>query len=226
MTNKLMSLDLPRRQITRTRTWTGEIEWYTPPDILKSAYEVMGGIDLDPASSDAQQAQALVKAKQYFTIANNGLERPWHGRVWLNPPYARGWIDLFVEKMVTSYRSGEMSAGIMLTNSATETRWWQMAAGACDALCFRRGRVRFLKSREGCSHDRKFCTITPAHFILFWTRHIAFFARLRMFRSGDPRTVKPPCWRSKSGQCALPMMVALGSSSRSNFLAVENSTCG
>lgn len=149
MTNKLMSLDLPRRQITRTRTWTGEIEWYTPPDILKSAYEVMGGIDLDPASSDAQQAQALVKAKQYFTIANNGLERPWHGRVWLNPPYARGWIDLFVEKMVTSYRSGEMSAGIMLTNSATETRWWQMAAGACDALCFRRGRVRFLKVEKG-----------------------------------------------------------------------------
>jgi hypothetical protein len=34
-----------------------------------------------------------------------------------------------------SYRSGEMSAGIMLTNSATETGWWQMAGDACDALC-------------------------------------------------------------------------------------------
>ena len=46
-------------------------------------------------------------------------------------------------------QSGEMHTGIMLTNSATETKWWQMAAGACDALCFRRGRVRFLKAENG-----------------------------------------------------------------------------
>jgi ParB family chromosome partitioning protein len=143
------SIDLPRRQITRARTWTGDTEWYTPADLLEAAYEVMGGIDLDPASSDAQQAQAPVKASQYFTVENSGLERPWCGRVWLNPPYARGWIDLFVNKIVTSYQSGEMCTGIMLTNSATETKWWQTAASACDALCFRRGRVRFLKVVNG-----------------------------------------------------------------------------
>ena len=140
---------LPPRQLTRARTWTGDVEWYTPPDILEAACEVLGAIDLDPASSDAQQAQAPVKAANYFTVENSGLDRPWCGRIWLNPPYARGWIDRFVEKMVQSYRSGEMRAGILLTNSATETNWWQMAASGCDALCFRKGRVRFLKLVNG-----------------------------------------------------------------------------
>jgi ParB family chromosome partitioning protein len=144
-----LPLDLPPRQITRARTWTGDTEWYTPAPILAAACEVMGGIDLDPASSDAQQAKATVKAARYFTIMDNGLERPWRGRIWLNPPYARGWIDLFAAKMVRSYEAGDMRMGIMLTNSATETRWWQAAAAACDAVCFCKGRVRFFKVVDG-----------------------------------------------------------------------------
>ena len=102
---------LPARQLTRARTWTGNTEWYTPPDILVAACKVLGAIDLDPASSDAQQALSPVKAVRYFTVENSGLDRPWCGRVWLNPPYARGWIDRFVAKTVQSYRSGEMQAG-------------------------------------------------------------------------------------------------------------------
>src|SRR5215813_2992393 len=99
-------LSLPLRQLTRARTWTGDTEWYTPPDILEAAREVLGTIDLDPASSAAQQALSPVKAANYFTIKNSGLDRPWFGRVWLNPPYARGWIDRFVAKIVQSYRDG------------------------------------------------------------------------------------------------------------------------
>ena len=140
---------LPPRQLTRARTWTGDVEWNTPPYILMPSTEVLGGIDLDPASSDAQQALSPVKAVRYFTIKDSGLDRLWRGRVFCNPPYARGWIDLFVAKMVQSYQSSEMSAGILLTNSATETKWWQMAAGTCEALCFVRGRVRFLKVENG-----------------------------------------------------------------------------
>ena len=101
-----------------------------------------------------------MKAANYFTIDTNGLEQPWRGRIWLNPPFASGWIDRFVAKMVESYRSGEMEAGIMLTNSATETKWWQTAAGACDALCFRKGRIRFLKVVDGALSPGK---SSPAH---------------------------------------------------------------
>ena len=97
---------IPARQITRARTWTGDTEWYTPQNILEAAAEVLGVIDLDPASSAAQQAHATVKATRYFTIADNSLEQRWRGRVFLNPPYARGWIDAFVDKMVSAYQAG------------------------------------------------------------------------------------------------------------------------
>jgi phage N-6-adenine-methyltransferase len=176
-TGKRLHNDIPQRQITRARTWTGDTEWYTPASILEAAREVMGGIDLDPASSDAQQAQATVKASQYFTIGTNGLERVWRGRVWLNPPYARGWVDLFVEKMVASYQSGEMQTGIMLTNSATETRWWQMAASACDAVCFRKGRVRFLKV-EGNKLTPGNSAPTHPHTLFYFGPDMTRFARV------------------------------------------------
>jgi hypothetical protein len=112
---------LPARQLTRARTWTGDTEWYTPPTILEAARGVLGAIDLDPASSDAQQVMSPVKATRYHTVDDSGLDMPWRGRVWLNPPYARGRIDRFVGKMVWSYQTGDMVAGILLTNSATET---------------------------------------------------------------------------------------------------------
>src|SRR5262245_6844094 len=67
---------------------TGENEWYTPPAYLEAARLVLGGIDLDPASSDV--AQRRVRAGRYFTKKDDGLSRPWRGRVWLNPPYASG----------------------------------------------------------------------------------------------------------------------------------------
>lgn len=38
---------------TRLKILTGEIEWYTPRQYLEAVVEVMGNIDLDPASSDA-----------------------------------------------------------------------------------------------------------------------------------------------------------------------------
>src|SRR5262249_56141272 len=64
---------------------TGYYEWYTPARYIELAREVLGEIDLDPASS--AKAQEIVKAQRYFTLEQDGLIRPWHGRVWLNPPY-------------------------------------------------------------------------------------------------------------------------------------------
>jgi hypothetical protein len=142
----------------------------------------MGGIDLDPATSDAQQARAAVKAKRYFTIGDDGLNQPWRGRVFLNPPYARDWIDRFVAKMLTAYRSGEMPQGILLTNSSTETKWWQQAGNSCAAVCFCKGRVRFLKVGADGTLTRGKSSPSHPHSIFYFgadpTRFVQVFSTL------------------------------------------------
>lgn len=60
-------------------------EHYTPPEITDGMREVFGAdIDLDPASSAA--ANELVRARRFYTKADDGLSLPWEGTVWLNPP--------------------------------------------------------------------------------------------------------------------------------------------
>jgi hypothetical protein len=57
---------------------TGDNEWHTPQRYLALAREVLGVIDLDPASSFI--AQKTVQATKCFT---GGLTKEWQGRVWL-----------------------------------------------------------------------------------------------------------------------------------------------
>lgn len=121
---------------------TGENEWYTPVNHLDLAREVLGGIDLDPASSEI--ANRTVRADKIFTIDDNGLEKDWHGRVWMNPPYAQPAIAQFANKLVTEWEAGNIDAAISLTHNYTDTAWFQQIAKAATAVCFTRGRVRFV----------------------------------------------------------------------------------
>jgi ParB family chromosome partitioning protein len=121
---------------------SGVSEWYTPPAYLDAARATLGSIDLDPASSPV--AQRFVKAKKFLTINEDGLASEWRGKVWLNPPYAAGLVEKFVAKLCGHLESGDVSAAVLLTNNATETKWFQGAIGRASALCFKEGRIKFL----------------------------------------------------------------------------------
>lgn len=121
---------------------TGENEWYTPEEHIIAAREVMGSIDCDPASSSI--ANATVKAKKFYTQEDNGLDQKWADNVWLNPPYAQPLISEFSEKLISKFQAGEVKQAIVLVNNATETNWFQNMLVKSTAVCFIKGRVKFI----------------------------------------------------------------------------------
>lgn len=121
---------------------SGEHEWYTPLEIIEAARRVMGGIDLDPASSAV--AQSTVQATEYYTVDDNGLDYEWTGAVWLNPPYAQPLVSQFCAKLCEHLDSGDVTQACVLVNNATETEWFHDVASRSSMICFPKGRVRFL----------------------------------------------------------------------------------
>jgi len=120
---------------------TGNNEWYTPPAIIEAARTVLGGFDLDPASSEI--ANRAVGAAQIFTAEDDALTREWPvARIWMNPPYASGLVGKFISRFASAIRSG--SSGIVLINNATETVWFQELASVASAVCFHKSRVRYV----------------------------------------------------------------------------------
>ena len=118
---------------------SGNNEWYTPKEFIEAATAVMGCIDLDPASSEI--ANKTVGAKRIYTIEDNGLEKPWFGNVWLNPPYASDLIGKFADKLVDELK--HIKQAIVLVNNATETEWFYTMVTQATAVCFPRSRVKF-----------------------------------------------------------------------------------
>jgi ParB family chromosome partitioning protein len=121
---------------------TGIPEWYTPAVYLEAVRDVLGRIELDPASSEI--AQQTVRARTYYTLEDDGLSKDWQGRVYMNPPYSADMVGKFVNKLCDHVKTGDVSEAILLVNNATETKWLQRALARAAAVCFPAGRIRFL----------------------------------------------------------------------------------
>lgn len=122
---------------------SGENEWYTPVEYIEAARCVMGGIDVDPASSE--KANEIVKARLFYSIEDDGLSQPWRGRVWMNPPYAADLVRGFASRYRDFVRDGSIEQGIVLVNNATETAWFGVLVDASCAVVFPQSRVKFWK---------------------------------------------------------------------------------
>lgn len=107
-------------------------EWLTPPAILRA----LGEFDLDPCSP---MSRPWPTALRHLTLADDGLDRPWQGRVWLNPPYSE--VGPWVARMARHGR------GTALVFARTETDWWQRFVwSSASCVLFLSGRVSFYRA--------------------------------------------------------------------------------
>ena len=106
----------------------GHDEWLTPPEILAA----LGRFDLDPC---APAVRPWDTASRHFWA--DGLDMPWEGRVWCNPPFGREAVK-WLRKLA------EHGDGIALIPARTETAMFtECVWGAADAVLFIKGRPHF-----------------------------------------------------------------------------------
>lgn len=102
-------------------------EWYTPPEWITLARDVMGSIDVDPATT-AVVNRLYIKAPVYYTKSLNGLapDAPWEGNIWLNPPYGRGEnsASSFLHRLVRELEVGTVKQAIACLNLNSMSSVW------------------------------------------------------------------------------------------------------
>lgn len=113
-------------------------ECYTPSDYAQAVRDVLGTIDLDPASCAA--ANEVIRARRFLTAAQNGLKRKWRGRVFLNCPYSHPLP--WAERLCEFYESDAVPEAIALFNSRTGSRWFDLLASRAWR-CEVRTRIKF-----------------------------------------------------------------------------------
>jgi len=96
------------------------VEWHSPPEIV----EALGPFDDDPCQSGMHY----------------GLQRTWHGLVWLNPPYDRD-LGRWLNKLA------DHGNGIALIFARTETKiFFEQVWSRADAILFLKGRLHFYQN--------------------------------------------------------------------------------
>ena len=108
-------------------------EWYTPKDIVDS----LGQFDLDPC---APISPLWKIAASTYNKEEDGLLKPWMGRVFLNPPYSRPLIEQFIKKMA------EHNHGTALLFNRCDNKMFQdVIFPTAKAMLFMRSRIKFYR---------------------------------------------------------------------------------
>lgn len=146
---------------------SGAVEYYTDPRLTLAAREVMGSIDLDPATNALANAFGVF-ATTIYTKEDDGLSKPWAFNVWLNHPFhrgeracpedrkkckkgvckERGHIDHdipsnadWIRKAITETESGRVTQLVGICFSSTSEAWFRPLLNL--PLCFLTPRTQY-----------------------------------------------------------------------------------
>lgn len=112
-------------------------EWFTPPSI----FDALGlTFDLDPCQPEEGRAFLSVPCHSFYTAAQDGLAQPWHGLVWMNPPF--GGRNGQVPWLLKFFAHGN---GIALVAARTSAGWFHDEAVRAETMLFPRGKTKFVR---------------------------------------------------------------------------------
>lgn len=121
---------------TRQAPTHKSVEWYTPSWVFDAL-----SIDFDLDPSSPHDMETAVPASVKYTVFDDGLKKPWFGRVWMNPPYGPD-TGFWIRRMI------DHGNGIALVFSRTDASWCQEAMRAATAILFMAGRIDFVPGLE------------------------------------------------------------------------------
>ena len=121
--------------------------WETPDWLLKTLCGVFGVFDLDPCSPTHNRRFAPVRARIHYTMDDNGLSLPWHGKVFVNPPYGRT-LRQWTTKAREEVASANAQVVVGLVPARTDTNWWHIDVAGHSSVFFLRGRLCFGNSEQ------------------------------------------------------------------------------
>jgi len=136
--------------------YSTEVERYTPGWIFDG---LPIRFDTDPCSP---VDGPVTPAAKHYTKRDDGLIQPWHGTVWLNPPYTRDVIGRWIHKLA------EHGDGIALVYARTDTQWFH--ASPPDAVFMLRGRVRFFDRSGQTGPNRTYTSASPSLLLAYGPR--------------------------------------------------------
>jgi hypothetical protein len=123
---------------THETTKSKTTDWSTLPEIIAA----LGPFDLDPCASRSQikGINPPCARKMFAMPEQNGLAIPWHGRVWLNPPFGkRNGVERWLER----FRDHRL--GVALVPARPDAKWFQrLVFGEALAILWLAGRISFL----------------------------------------------------------------------------------
>lgn len=130
--------------------------WMTPPEIVEKVQKVLGGIDLDPASS--WKANKTVRANLFFDKEYDALRGgDWTNlpvSVFLNPPGGKignkSKTLLFWEKLIEQYEKGKVKHAIFLAFGINALQVCQNTETPITDfyICIPRRRLSFVSTSE------------------------------------------------------------------------------
>ena len=150
-------------------------DWETPKGLFDWCDKTFGPFDMDAAAAEHQYTAQVILGRggricietpegaekgsmspSKSHILYDAFEHPWHGRVFLNPPYGPPQLlYAFIEKTVREIKFQNVELVCALLPSRTGTRWWQdyvvdraTRHPLLGHLEFLRGRLKFGQAED------------------------------------------------------------------------------